>query len=504
MNPQPEHPFTSSPHIPTGPNTLPGSQIYPSPQPEAPAPLPASPAPAALPPWRVVGPAAPVAEFETHEHVFPAPPTAAPLPPVLAYPAMAAALPVNPDALPAGHAEVERQLQGMGAVVQTPTPHDFPLPENHPTPAEYMFARFQHFEEHPEDYERQPSSSAAFADPHHTGAAPLPVHEPFVPAQVDSQLDQLGGLLNRHLAVLERLSTDLTEFQQSVDARFEGIFDALLAGFAVGFRSDPSCGLQDEEEAEEEEDETPATWAARLIQRHAEVMEEFASFVNLHGVRPADFLAGVDIPSVRETAPSVDAAVFAEVLAAKAPTRADVLSEAIQHQSMPEEPELPWRETNDAGNVQPEMPAPTEAVPEVSTETETSPEASEESPEEDENDDATIPDEKVIELAEVTPDAPLEEIKKALVKLQRRLKKQEETRALRADAVKSTESGWKEKLAAAVDDTTNALAARAEFFFKDAKTQLELSEDQIRLLEASIKRLEAWSGIRRRAPRKPK
>lgn len=498
MNPQPEHPFTSSPHIPTGPNTLPGSQIYPSPQPEAPAPLPASPAPAALPLWRVVGPAAPVAEFETHEHVFPAPPTAAPLPPVLAYPAMAAALPVNPDALPAGHAEVERQLQGMGAVVQTPTPHDFPLPENHPTPAEYMFARFQHFEEHPEDYERQPSSPAAFAAPYGAPEVPTPPANP----TADPQLDRLDGLLNRHLAVLERLSTDLTEFQQSVDARFEGIAEALRASFAVGFRSDPSCGPQDEEEAEEEDD-TPATWAARLIQRHAEVMEEFASFVNLHGVRPADFLAGVDIPSVRETAPSVDAAVFAEVLAAKAPTRVDVLSEAIQHQSMSEEPELPWRETNDAGNVQPEMPAPTEAVPEVSadTETETSPE---ESPEEGENDDAPIPDEKVIEFAEVTPDAPLEEIKKALVKLQRRLKKQEETRALRADAVKSTESGWKEKLAAAVDDTTNAFAERAEFFFKDAKTQLELSEDQIRLLEASIKRLEAWSGIRRRAPRKPK
>lgn len=466
---------------------------------------------ASMPPWKLVGPAVPVAP-----DAFPvlAPPAPERFAPVLAYPPLADALPVDPDALPAEFAQVERQLQGMGAVVQTATPHDFPLPEEHETPGDYLFARLQHVEEHPEDYERPVSQSAGFAAPYGLPDAPVasrfdedvvvipPVSES---SDTAARLTQVEIMLAQYLEILVRISADMTEFQASMEAKLEGVIDTVrVSTIELADAEVPRSVAMSEAEAEDE-DMTPAAWASHLIHKHADVMADFALFVDAHGVRPADYLSGVDVRA--DPGPSISETLFAEILQAKAaPASAPSTSEPIYAPLLPTDEELPWREhehgLDDMADGDDTAPEPMESSTPDDTGDEQQEEA--EDPTTEVSDADSVSDDQVIEMAEVTPDAPVEDIKKALIKLQRRFKRDLETRDKRQGAAESNKREWTEKLAAAVDDVSRAAAERGEFFYKDSCQQLELIEERIRVTAASVKRLEDWSGIRRRSPRKAK
>lgn len=396
-----------------------------------------------------------------------------PTAPTLAFAALGQNLPVNPDALPAGFAEVERQIQGMGAVVQTSTPHEFPRVDEYETPGDYAFARLQHVETHPEDYERQAGASPAFAAPY--GAAPTPtVPAPAVP------MEQVTTALSHHLNFLERLSSDVTELQRSFEARFDALAARLDTGTPVGAPKAEESTPVEAPTAEDTEELTPAGWAAQLMWQHADLMQEFAQFVDTHGVRPADFLAAVG-PSTSE---AVNIPVTASVLAERVSVVAEVTppeeenlkEEGVSVQTSTEEnpqEELPWDPTDSST---PETPG----------------EVEEEVPD--------VPDERLLELHQVTPNSPVDELKAALRKVERAYKTLQERQALQAKSVADTKAAWdKQAENATPDSPAREMPAR---LYQDALEQFNRVEAQIREHAGLVAKLEAWSGIVRRKPRK--
>lgn len=316
---------------------------------------------------------------------FPTLPTAIPAPlaapstlaPVLAYVAQGYQSPENALPLPEAHAQVDQQLQGMGAVLQTPSPHEFPSPEEFPDPEDYAMARLQHIDSHPEDYDVTVEPTSAPPQP-----VIMPPHAatPLFIKDSTAQLDVIIAQLTSLSELVVQFSEDLSAIHKSVVPAKAGEDTVAVATSEIPEAPTPAEPLEDR----------PATWASYLIQSHAILMNDFAAFVERHATRPADFLAGLTTPT---QAPAERRTVGMSQVSTAAPVK-----------EQPEQFELPF-------DPDPATAPPATGAPEK---TEAKLNMPDEIPE--------ISAERVTELQGVSEDTPKEELKKRLHNIRRSYK----------------------------------------------------------------------------------